>query len=186
MDNLYQGFNNKDTLVLVVDMVNGFCKKGALASPLIGAIIEPIRDFLSSCPNAKKVFLCDSHDSSSVEMSTFPPHCHTAEEQAIVDELKVFADGIVKKNSVNGTFKLIKEHDISKYAQIVLVGDCTDICITNLALGVKSYCDEYNLRTTVSVIMPLTATYDAPYHNAEEATAAAKTIMRINGINLIY
>ena len=67
--------NNENTLVLVLDMLNGFCNTGALASPRAKAVIAPIKNMLEKLPLAKKAFLRDCHGKDAAEFKWYPPHC---------------------------------------------------------------------------------------------------------------
>ena len=72
--------NNLDlnkTGLFIVDMNNGFAKEGALSSPRVEEIIDPIADFgkaLSSKINTIVAFT-DTHDEDAVEFKSYPTHC---------------------------------------------------------------------------------------------------------------
>ena len=71
-------------------MNNGFAKEGALSSPRVEKIINPIADFgkaLSSKINTIVAFT-DTHDKNSVELKSYPSHCLRGDKESqVVQEL---------------------------------------------------------------------------------------------------
>ena len=89
-----------EKLLVVVDMVNGFIKKGAMADPYINNItprlIKLIEKFTSE--NEGVAFIKDTHNIDSTEFKKFPAHCvkGTGEEE-LIDELKGYEKyGLIK------------------------------------------------------------------------------------------
>src|SRR5579884_74685 len=78
--------------VVAIDVVNGFCKAGALASARVGAIVPPIVDLLSRAHAAgvrRVALVCDTHAPDATEFGQFAPHCVAGTPEAEpVDELK--------------------------------------------------------------------------------------------------
>ena len=65
-------------LLIVVDMVNGFVKKGALADTYIQHIIEPIKKTIEefqASPEKDVFFIRDAHQLGCAEFKKFPEHC---------------------------------------------------------------------------------------------------------------
>src|SRR5687767_15935135 len=64
--------------IVAVDVVNGFCVEGPLASERVGAIVAPIRRLLEEA-HARGVdrvaVLRDSHTEDAPEFAQFGPHC---------------------------------------------------------------------------------------------------------------
>ena len=88
-----ESINNYDldkTGLFIVDMNNGFAKEGALSSPRVEKIINPIADFgkaLSSKINTIVAFT-DTHDKNSVELKSYPSHCLRGDKESqVVQEL---------------------------------------------------------------------------------------------------
>ena len=77
--------------VVVVDVVNGFCKFGDLASERVGQIVPPTVRLLEAARNlgvTRVAALRDSHHPEAPEFEQFAPHCHAgSEERRLVDEL---------------------------------------------------------------------------------------------------
>ncbi|WP_313127556.1 cysteine hydrolase family protein [Proteiniclasticum ruminis] len=173
-------------LVVVVDMLNGFAEEGALASDHVKNIIEPIRTYLGNY-SGDIVFVSDAHDEDSSEFCDFPVHCIRGTREAeVVERLQPFAHISFQKNSVNAfqaeSFRVYLVDKLSQYKKVSVIGCCTDICVLNLALALKSYISEKNLVIEVSVMKDLVATFDGPGHNRVEASESAFHILRTNGI----
>ena len=177
--------NSDKTLCLIVDMINGFCKTGALASPRLAAVTAPVRAVLEALPNAKKVFVRDCHAKNSMEFKWFPPHCHTGKESAVISELAGISGTDVAKNSTNGFFALhSKIPDLNTFTNIVIVGVCTDICVMQLSLTLRAYLNESNAPTNIITFTDALETYDSPVHSAELSNLFALKFMEQAGIQV--
>ena len=81
--------NNTD--LFIVDINNGFAKGGALYSPRIESLINPIVNFTKSVSKDIRSIIAftDYHTNESVELLNYPTHCiKDTIECEIVDELK--------------------------------------------------------------------------------------------------
>jgi nicotinamidase-related amidase len=169
--------------LISVDLTNGFCCEGPLASPRVAAIVPAaVRLFRRAYDLGVRHFLLlqDTHDEDALEFSAYPPHAvaGTAESETI-DELQglPFADlfVIMPKNSVScdiGT-------DLGPWLEahpavttFIVVGDCTDICVYLAAMHLRLRANVLGLRD-VRVVMPADCvqTYDLPVETAEELGA---------------
>ncbi len=89
------------TAVLSVDIINGFCTVGPLASPRVQGIVKPITAlFKAAHKRGVRYFLLaqDTHPPDAVEFGAYPPHCvrGTAESGTAPELLKLpFADSFV-------------------------------------------------------------------------------------------
>ena len=171
------------------DMNNGFAKQGSLYSPRIENLIKPIENFAKHiCPKLNRIIaFTDSHTESSIELLNYPIHClEDSIESDIVDELKDIPNlEIIQKNSTNGFFALNKIN-FENIDNIIIVGDCTDICIYQFAITLKSYFNQNNLRKNIIVPINLVDTYDIPnVHNAELLNIVFLNSMIQNGINVV-
>lgn len=189
-----------------VDMINGFCHEGALASPRVkgiipavvaafkGAYVSGVRDF---------ILAQDCHTPASVEFADFPPHClRGSNEASTIPELvslpfsNLFT--VVTKNSLNafhgtdlGTWLDAHHH----MKAIVIVGDCTDLCVHQTALHLKLYANAHNLPLRVIVAENAVQTYDMAVDAARQIGALphdADTLhllflyhMRLNGVEVV-
>ena len=104
-----------DRLYLVfVDIINGFCEEGALASDRVAQIVEPVRQLAQfsvdqGIPPQNLIFLQDDHSPNAAEFSSFPSHCVRGTAEAdTVKELRPFLEApgarLFRKNATNGLF----------------------------------------------------------------------------------
>lgn len=180
-------------LLIVVDMVNGFIKEGALADSSVGHIIPEIellvKDFFSR--NQGVIFVKDCHTPDSVEFETFPVHCLKGTLEAeLVGELKKYEEfGIsIEKNSTSAIFAEGFLHLIdgmTSLERVVGVGCESDICVPNLFIPLKNYFNQHN--RDVEILIPENAieTYDSPSHSREEYSKASRLLMEQSGLKLV-
>ncbi|UUM19564.1 MULTISPECIES: cysteine hydrolase family protein [unclassified Mycoplasma] len=176
--------NNK--LIIVVDMLNGFAHSGPLASENITKIIQPIARELSKGDDV--IFVCDAHNDSDLEMKQYPLHCQKDSTQAqIVSELKNFITptNVYYKNTTNAFWELLALNIWNEYDQFLIVGCCTDICILQLALSIRTYFNKINMDKEIIVDSSLVATYDSNEHNAQEFHQFALKLMAQAGVKII-
>lgn len=175
-------------LFFVVDMINGFAKKGALADPAISDLAEPIEALIQKENKEDVIFLCDSHEKKAREFSAFPKHClKGSEESEVIDELQPYVNRRIEKNSINSFFapgfqELIEE---LPDRDLVVMGCCTDLCVLQLALSLQSWLSQNNLDGRVIVPVNCVDTYDAPAHPAGKNNQAALDNMAANGVFVV-
>ena len=181
-------------LLLVIDMINGFVKEGALADNNINNItpniIKLIEEYIKNNDNI--ISIQEGHSKDSKEFESFPEHCILGtNEVELIDELMPYKENmkVIRKNSTCGfiTTEFLKymEENKEELGEIVLTGCCTDICVLNFALPLKNYINEYNLNIKVTIFKNAVDTYDAPLHNRDEYNEMAFKIMKQNGIEII-
>jgi nicotinamidase-related amidase len=187
-------FHKEDTAVVVIDMINGFAKKGALYSDRIEGIISYLTKVLSRFQGYHKIFFVDQHTEDSVEFLSYPAHClKGTEESEIIEELMPFVQDngiVIPKNSTNGFVSNGFSVWLEKYSRtknFVILGDCTDICILQFALTIKAYFNERNTPSKVVVPVPGVETFhlDATNHHADLMNVFALYNMKLNGIELV-
>ena len=181
-------------LLIVVDMVNGFVREGAMSSQNIEHIVPEVeklvKEFTES-DDKQVVFVKDTHENNAREFKRYPIHCLKGTSQSDnVGELKKYEkDAIIhEKNSTSAIFPnnlLINIDKMKKLEKVVIVGCCTDICVINLAIPLQNYFDQEN--RDVEIIVPENAveTYDAPNHKAEEWNEMSYRFMQQAGIKLV-
>ncbi len=180
-------------LLLVIDMVNGFVKKGVLADKKINNITPNIINLIKE--NIKNnndiISVQEGHNEKSKEFENFPYHCILGTEEAeLIDELKPFEQNmkVIRKNSTSGfvtkEFMEYIEQNKKELDEIVITGCCTDLCVMNFALPLKTYINEYDLNIKVIIYKNAVETYDAPNHNRKEYNEMAFKIMEQNGIKI--
>ena len=95
--------------LIIVDMVNGFVREGALHDEEIARVIPRQIELIKEAKAAGKarIFIKDTHDENATEFDRFEgQHCVRGTEEAeIVDELKPFVEDedtfVFEKNSTN-------------------------------------------------------------------------------------
>ncbi|MGQ9572160.1 MAG: cysteine hydrolase family protein [Dehalococcoidia bacterium] len=152
-------------VVLVVDMLRGFCEQGypLYVGEAIRQIIPNIGRLLKEekAKGSHIIFLCDSHDPDDREFEMFPPHCIRGTEEAeIISELRHFADEIIPKNRFSGFYSTNLEERLRELNpdKIIVVGDCTDICVMH------TVADARNRDYSVEVSADCVATFDEEAH----------------------
>ncbi len=160
--------------ILVVDVLNGFCRAGSLASPRLAAIVPPLRAYLEveAAAGADLVFLADSHAPDDPEFALFPPHCvaGSGEDEVVAELAALAARGhVVRKRRYSGFSGTQLEGLLAGLAPAVVevVGVCTDICVLHTVAGLRDR--DYR----VVVRRDLVETYDAPGHPADGVNAWA-------------
>jgi len=180
-----------ETALIIVDMVNGFTKEGILSSPRINNLIPEIVRIKKMCSNLgiEIIAIADTHTNNSIEFESYPPHClEKTNECEVVDELECFDLQIFKKNSTNAFFQRGFRNWIDNNFErknFIVVGDCTDICIQQLALSIKAYFNQLNIKTQVIVPINAVDTYDLGDHSGDLMNLMALYNMSINGIKLV-
>jgi nicotinamidase-related amidase len=189
-----------------VDMVNGFCHAGALFSPRIEAIIpEVVAAFEGAYSVGVRNFVLaqDCHTPDAVEFAAFPPHCQAGTSEAEnIPELAglPFANlyTTVEKNSLNAFHGTKLTTWIEAHADLstaIIVGDCTDLCVYQLAMHLKLDANARNRALRVIVPANAVQTYDIPVDVAREIGALPHDgdvlhllflyHMRLNGIEVV-
>ncbi|MBQ4312818.1 MAG: cysteine hydrolase, partial [Clostridia bacterium] len=158
--------------LIIVDMINGFVKEGALSSPNVLAINERVADLAGKCEQLgiPVAALADCHTHSSPEFESYPIHCLSdSVESAVTDEIAQKCKYTrIEKNSTNGFLT----KDFRDWMEsvgtdtFILVGDCTDICVLQLATTMKAYFNEHNKFSRIVVPVNAVATYDLGVHDA--------------------
>ena len=163
-----------EELVIVVDMVNGFCKEGALASPSVMRVVPrqiEILEEYSNKENGQIIFIRDCHTKDSVEFKTFGEHClEGTEEVEVIDELQRFINCEYLKNSTNFMFAPDFMNDIDKLKnlkKVLLMGVLSDRCDKDGGIGLKTYFNQNNRDIEVAVLEDCCDTYSAPGHEAD-------------------
>lgn len=177
------------TELFIVDINNGFAKEGNMYSSRVNNLINPIVNFTKSISKDIKSIIAftDYHTDESVELLNYPTHClKDTIECEIVDELKSIDNiKIVKKNSTNGFFAL-SNLDFNNTDNIIIIGDCTDICVYQLAITLKSYFNQNNINKNIIVPMNLVDTYHIDnVHPAELLNIVFFNSMIQNGIKVV-
>jgi nicotinamidase-related amidase len=152
-------------VVLVVDMVRGFCEEGhnLYVGPTVREIVPRIRELLREerARGSHIVFLCDTHEPDDPEFKMFPPHCvRGGEETEVIPELQEFAEEVIPKRRYSGFFETNLDERLKELTpdKIIVAGDCTNICV------LYTVADARNRDYAVEVPADCVATFDADAH----------------------
>lgn len=187
----FEQLNAKTTLVVTVDMINGFIREGVLASNRVEGIVEEVVRINKKLDKAQKLFFVDEHEEDSKEFEYFPKHCiKGSSESKIIDELIPYIENalIIGKNSTNGyvtkEFNNYFNENKEYIKDIVIVGCCTDICVKCFCISLITAINQSNLN--INVIVPINAveTYDLYEHEAKLINTMALYDMQLNGVKL--
>lgn len=182
----------ENTALVVMDMVNGFAKAGALYSPRVEALIPAIAELSKACEKwgIVKLAFADTHTGQSPEFDAYPPHCQAnTEESLLVDELQAVGRfEVIPKNSTNGFLEPRFREWLCNRPQMdtfIVVGDCTDICVQQFATSLKCSFNRLDRRTRVIVPANGVETFDFGTHNGDLMHTVALMMMRDNGIEVV-
>ena len=174
--------------IIIVDMVNGFVKEGALHDEKIMGIVDNIKKLIDKKRDYDLIVLEDSHENNCAEFASFPVHClKGSSESKTIDELQyVFSlpnfEACIQKNSTNGFFALEKANLVAG-DEYISVGCCTDICVFNGAIGLSCYLDEHNRDSIIRVHKDAVATFAED--DRQNYVDAAYLLMEQQGIQLV-
>jgi nicotinamidase-related amidase len=194
------------TAILSVDIIQGFCTLGPLASPRVDAIVAPVvRLFGAAWERGVRniVLIQDTHEPDAVEFEAWPPHCvrgtPEAEPVAAFRELPFFSQmAQYPKNSIaaglnTGLVDWIAAHQ--EVDTFIVVGDCTDLCTYQLAMHLRLDANARQLRRRVIVPVDCVDTYERSVavsaeqggmpHDAELLHTVFLFHMALNGIEVV-
>ncbi|MGQ9629908.1 MAG: isochorismatase family cysteine hydrolase [bacterium] len=171
---------------VVVDMLEGFTRRGNLKSDRIERLIPKIHKRLKGTPEGTLiVFLADHHSPDDEEFQMFPHHCVVGSgEEEVVPELRGFITGrpkrfernktagvLIPKTRYSGFYNTELDDVLRAWldetgrekgdVEVNLTGDCTDICVLYTAQEFR------NRGYKVNVIRDCVDTYDVPREVAE-------------------
>lgn len=164
--------------VVGVDLIQGFCVSGPLAGDRVAAIVGPCVALIERAWEAgvRRVFLArDAHGPEAVEFGSWPAHClaGTAESE-LVGELAAMPMAsefqVVDKNSLSALqdTELLRSVEAEGLpGAVICIGDCTDLCTYNLAMGFRLLANARNI--PLSVVVP--ADCVQTYHLAVDVAA---------------
>ncbi len=171
------------TAILSVDVINGFCHTGPLASPRVKAIIDPITRLMGAAHAAGVrhfISIQEDHDPEAVEFEAYPPHgIHDSEESEAVPEFQALPFwnefNVMRKNSISPTIGTPLDAWLGAHPEVttfVVVGDCTDLCTYQLAMHLRLRANARQQRG-VRVIVPedCVDTFDMPVDVAKQIGA---------------
>jgi len=162
------------TAIFSADIINGFLREGPLASERVNRITEPVVRLVNRAWDygvRHYVFLQDTHTEDNPEFNAYPPHCIAGtSESEMIPELKElpFADHftIVEKNSLHPAVETRFNEgwdNISHVRTAIVIGDCTDLCVHQLAMHLRLRANALGIQDFhVIVPMDCVETFDIP------------------------
>lgn len=182
-------FEPSATAFAIVDIINGFIREGAMSSSDIESIVKPSTKLLSECKGVGMpcIAFADCHEKGCAEFDSFPEHCiKNTSESELVDELKTVGGyTLIEKNSTNGCHEMAFHDFLNQHKGIntfIVCGDCTDICVMQFCLSLKTLFNKENKPLRIVVPINAVETYDAPQHNSVFANISAYKLMKDCGI----
>lgn len=167
--------------IIVVDMIEGFCYEGPMASPRAAAVATPILNLLQAAWNrgVRKIALSqDAHAMDAIEFAQWGPHCirDTDEAEPIAalqglpffDEFEIFEKNSTSSSIDTGLDEWLDTHP--EIATFVVVGNSTDLSLFQLAMHLRLRANARQLGG-IRVIVPANcaATFDLPVSEAQAA-----------------
>lgn len=165
--------------IISVDIIKGFCTIGPLSSPRVAGIVKPIVELFTKGwkYGVRHILLPqDTHEPDAVEFGAWPPHCVRGTEEAeTVEEFKrlPFFDQMIvfEKNSINSVEDsdlkawILSHPEVDTY---IVVGDCTDLCVYQLAMQLRVAANEVQMQRRVIVPVDCVETYDRDLETARK------------------
>lgn len=178
------------TVILNINTVDGFCRKGKMYSKQLEYCIPNIVQTNDYLRKSRHMFAVDYHRKRSLEMKLFPVHCRTDEERHVIEELDKFEpDMCFLKDSTN--LFMCREYlkwlgeNVETFDTILVTGGHTDLDIMQYTLSQQAYFNENGLEKRIIVVCNATGTYDSESHPAGKMSAFAFYNMAINGVRLV-
>jgi nicotinamidase-related amidase len=176
--------------IIVIDMINGFTKKGALYSDRVEALLDYQVQLLNDTSYNQTIFLCDAHPLDSVEFELYPLHCvKDTVESEIVKELQAYVNHRIDKTSTNGFLEPAFQELLSQETctQTIIMGCCTDLCVLQFALTLKAHFNRINKKHDIIVPINAVETYDLKVtnHPGDLSNFMALKMMEDSGIQLV-
>ncbi|MBQ6809096.1 MAG: isochorismatase family protein [Clostridia bacterium] len=175
------------TVVVNMNTVNGYFKDGYFSSPAAVAKIPKLIQLNEYFLHSRRLFIYDTHNFQSSEFKTFPEHCTTKEECAVIDELERFLPGatVIEKNGTNPFFcpaYLRWTAENKNAVNFVICGGMTDISVMQYALSLKAYANQNNKKLNVVVLENATQSFSTEAHDGNVMHRFALYNMMLNGV----
>jgi nicotinamidase-related amidase len=189
--------NPERAAVLSVDVINGFCNTGPLASPRVARIVPPIQALFQSAWDygvRHFVLIQDTHDPDAAEFNQWPAHCvrGSIESEAVAEfkDLPFYNEMVtIPKNSIHaalhtGLSGWMLDHP--ELTDFIVVGDCTDLCAYQLAMYLRLDANAAALQRRVILPANCVDTYDLPLNAARSSGAYPHPAGILHGVFLYH
>ena len=187
-----EDFDSQNTLIVIMDMNNGFAKAGALYSNRVENMIDGIAKLSKkSLDKGMKVYAyTDNHVENAKEFDAYPSHCVSGtEESDLVESLKELEeDGLkrIEKNSTNGVLAYNPLKKDLEIRNIIVVGCVTDICVYQYAVTLRAYLNQHQLEGQVYVAKNYVETFNIEeFHDGDLMQLVFLKSLMDNGVKII-
>lgn len=182
-------FEKENTLIVFIDIINGFISEGVYRNPLAGGIIDFVKELADNKRCIPSIAFADYHCSESLEFEAHPQHALAGtSESELHESILGKMRGVFHKDSINGFFALgFKEFFDKNIAikNIIVAGLVTDICVLNFCLTLKSYCNQTGRKLGIHVPMAGIESFELKdVHSATLMNLVSASMMLTNGIKL--
>ena len=168
----------ENTAIVSVDLLKGFCHIGALSSPRVKGILPAVTSLMTRAWGLglqNFILTQDTHEPDALEFCSWPPHCiRGTEESETTPELAElsFSDlfVILEKNSTSSVFGTGFDDWLADHPTVdtfILVGDCTDLCIYQMAMALRLSANAHQVSRRIIIPADCVQTY----HFSVEAAA---------------
>lgn len=180
-----------NSILVVVDMNNGFVREGLLSSERVKGIVDNVEDIVKKFDEFgnKIIYLSDCHSEDSLEVERLGVHCiEGTKETEIIEELQKYRGVVIKKKTINGGLSEGFYEEMENYSEfdnVYIVGCMTDICVYSLVTTLRAYYDKY--KKDIDIIIPKNCveTYDVEGHNGDLMQNIFLYSMLNYGINVV-
>lgn len=165
-------------VIMCTDLVVGFCYEGLLSSPRVARIVPPnVALFQKAYAAGVRHFVLtqDAHSPDAIEFGSYAPHCVAGSREAeTVPELLAlpFADRftVIPKDSIDSFISTSLDDWLEAHPEVntfIVTGDCTDICVYQLAVHLRTRANALTLQQRVVLPVNCVDTYDLSVEKAQ-------------------
>ena len=185
------------TALASVDVIEGFHREGALASPRVEAIIPSVVELVRrlgnhGVPESHIAFVQDAHPQDAQEFEAYPEHCvkGTSEAEAVAElkelphwsNYRHFEKNSIASHTSEGFNGWLASLEVDN---IIAVGDVTDLCLYTLALHMQVRNLAGGLKQRIIVPESCVQTWDAPDHPGDLYHALFLHQLARNGVEVV-
>ena len=185
------------TALASVDVIEGFHRVGALASPRVEAIIPNVVGLVErleqlNVPHQNIAFIQDTHPQNAQEFSAYPPHCveGTEEAEAVLElralphwgDYRHFQKNSIASHTSEGFNEWLESRDVDT---VIAVGDVSDLCLYTLAIHLQTRSFALGLGQRIIVPETCVQTWDAPDHPGDLYHALFLHQLARNGVEVV-
>ncbi len=168
-------------VVIVSEMVKGFCEKGhaLYCGRAARGIIPNIQRLLQKemAAGSTILYVNDQHASDDEEFNLFPTHCVAgSDEIEVIPELSEYPGEIIPKTRYSAFYATALDEKLAqlKPDKLIICGVCTDICI------MFTVADAMYRGYDIEIAVDCVTSFDEPAHQF-----ALKHMQKLFGVKLV-